>query len=183
MGKLWFTSDTHFGHANIITYSRRPYKDVAHMNEALIQNWNALVQPEDTIYHLGDFAMGPKTEHQSFFRRLHGRKVLVRGNHDQSHEKMIAMGWDEVSITREEVIEGKVVYMAHVPVGNDPYAGRFYKTEFTPDPPKYFDFWFAGHVHEKFRRRGKVVNVGVDVWGYGPVSFQQLIAADNEGLP
>ena len=58
----WFTSDLHFGHANIIEYSGRPFRDVDHMNRALIERWNALVQPADTVWVLGDVAMGRITD-------------------------------------------------------------------------------------------------------------------------
>jgi calcineurin-like phosphoesterase family protein len=176
----YYTSDTHFGHANIITYSKRPFKDVPHMTEMMIAAWNSVVQPGDMVYHLGDFAMGPKGEHAGFLKRLNGYKVLIRGNHDQSHEKMLAQGWDEVYISKEEVIDGLRVYMAHVPPrALDPYGDRFYKTEFTPEPPEH-DIWLCGHVHEKFLRRGKVINVGVDRWDFKPRTFQELLTAVDE---
>lgn len=172
----FFTSDTHFNHANIINLSKRPFKDVNHMNEVMVNNWNEVVKPEDTIIHLGDFAMGPKVQHASFLERLNGYLILVRGNHDQSHEKMMEMGWDEVMITHTTVIDGLKVYMAHVPVGNDPYSQRFYKTEFTPAPPEY-DIWLCGHVHNAFKRKDNVINVGVDVWDFRPVDFKTLLTA------
>ena len=52
----FFTSDTHFGHENIIKYCGRPFKDVEKMNERLIKNWNEVVKDTDTIFHLGDFS-------------------------------------------------------------------------------------------------------------------------------
>ena len=58
----WFTSDPHFGHANIIRFCDRPFDDVQAMNDALVHRWNAVVQPEDTVYVLGDVALGPIQE-------------------------------------------------------------------------------------------------------------------------
>lgn len=55
---VFFTSDTHFNHANIIRFCNRPFKDVSHMNEAIISNWNRVVGPEDIVFHLGDFCLG-----------------------------------------------------------------------------------------------------------------------------
>lgn len=173
----YYTSDTHFGHVNIISYCNRPFRDIHHMTEGLVRSWNEVVGPDDTVYHLGDFAMGPKTEHKKFFDRLNGYKVLIRGNHDQSVEKMSAMGWSEVHQNRLETIAGLRVYMAHVPPRTlDPYGDRFYRAEFTSEAPEH-DIWLCGHVHDKFLRRGNVINVGVDVWGFKPRTFEELLAA------
>lgn len=81
---IFFTSDTHFGHKNIIRYSDRPFRDVTHMNEMLVHNWNSVVTPADTVYHLGDVALGPIWESLEYINRLNGRKVLVTGNHDRN---------------------------------------------------------------------------------------------------
>lgn len=56
---IWFTSDHHFGHANIIKYTERPFNSVGHMNASMIGSWNGVVAPDDTVYYLGDFAMQP----------------------------------------------------------------------------------------------------------------------------
>ena len=109
--KVWFTSDTHFGHANIIKYCHRPFlqpgdlddkgqwvsKEIAkkradEMDRVMIDNWNALVAPEDFVYHLGDFAMGD----QALYRRqLNGRICFVVGNHDkQINRKLFEAVWD-----------------------------------------------------------------------------------------
>ena len=53
----FFTADTHFGHANIIKYTNRPFDSPNHMDDILIANWNAVVGPDDEVYHLGDFAL------------------------------------------------------------------------------------------------------------------------------
>ena len=83
MPKTFFTSDTHFNHANVIKYCARPFASLEAMNREMITRWNAVVGPEDTVYHLGDFAMGKSSEWPGFLRQLNGaRKILIRGNHD-----------------------------------------------------------------------------------------------------
>jgi len=80
---IFLTSDTHFGHANIIKLSNRPFRDVQHMNEMLIKNWNSVVGPEDHVYHLGDVALGTFEDSIKCLGRLNGIKHLVTGNHDR----------------------------------------------------------------------------------------------------
>ena len=58
--QIFFTADTHFGHANIIKYCHRPFATVEEMDDALVRNWNAVVSPDATVFHLGDFALDSK---------------------------------------------------------------------------------------------------------------------------
>ncbi len=82
MSNTWFTSDTHFGHTNILQFEpyHRPFETIKEMNEYLIHRWNDCVRPDDTIYHLGDFCFGK--HNLALASRLQGKKRLVLGNHD-----------------------------------------------------------------------------------------------------
>ena len=82
MNEIWFTSDTHFGHKNILIYEKeaRPFASTEEMNERIIENWNSVVGRKDTVYHLGDFAFG--RHNIAIAARLNGDKRLVLGNHD-----------------------------------------------------------------------------------------------------
>src|SRR6185503_2555547 len=83
---IWFISDTHFNHNNIIKYSNRPFFSVQEMNETMISNWNNCVAPGETIFHLGDFMCGKRGDVEgikNLVSRLNGTKVLILGNHDQ----------------------------------------------------------------------------------------------------
>jgi calcineurin-like phosphoesterase family protein len=84
MPDIWFTSDTHFSHKNIIKYSERPFKDTDEMDEVLIANWNSIVKPNDIIYHLGDLAFCGVNKTQEIVDRLNGHKYLRLGNHDKA---------------------------------------------------------------------------------------------------
>jgi calcineurin-like phosphoesterase family protein len=76
---IYVTADTHYGHTNIITHCHRPFRTVAEMGETITKNWNNIIQPTDTVYHLGDFAFRlPDT-----LPVLNGQKFLVIGNHDK----------------------------------------------------------------------------------------------------
>ena len=85
---IYFISDTHWGHANIIKYCNRPYQSVQEMDAALITNWNAVVKPEDEIYHLGDFTFyRDPVKVGGILNRLNGKKYFIWGNHDQVFKK------------------------------------------------------------------------------------------------
>ena len=75
--RVFFTSDTHFNHTNVIRFCNRPFKDVVHMNETLISNWNRVVSPEDIVFHLGGSA-----EWVNVLNRLNGKIYLISDNHD-----------------------------------------------------------------------------------------------------
>lgn len=72
----FFTSDTHFGHANIIRFCKRPFENVEEMNEALIENWNKVVSDDDTVFHLGDFAFGGSNVWKEIIPRLKGSELI-----------------------------------------------------------------------------------------------------------
>jgi calcineurin-like phosphoesterase family protein len=84
MNNIFFTSDLHFGHGNIIDFSNRPFSSVEEMNEGLIKMWNDQVRPRDEVYFLGDFSMKIRPEEvNEILQRLNGRMYVVPGNHDK----------------------------------------------------------------------------------------------------
>lgn len=167
---MFFTADTHFGHANIIRYSGRPFADAQEMNRELVRRWNAVVGPRDIIYHLGDFAMGPPSEWSKFCKKLRGHKVLVRGNHDRNADFMREIGFDAVHDNIVVEIDGVRVWMNHYPI--ESHDERDLKR---PIAPSAYDVALCGHVHRAFEVRAGVVNVGVDVWNYAPTTLPQIL--------
>lgn len=81
---VFFTSDTHFGHNNIIRYCDRPFADADEMDEALVANWNAAVKPTDTVWHLGDVALCSVSRLREILDCLNGNIHLVIGNHERA---------------------------------------------------------------------------------------------------
>jgi calcineurin-like phosphoesterase family protein len=179
-GRLWFTSDTHFGHQNIILYSQRPYTkedgnpDVRRMNEDLVARWNARVSQRDTVIHLGDVAMGPAPEQMKHVPLLNGHKVLVMGNHDRlTRTQYYRMGFEYVV----RWMKLGRLYLTHWPTvdGERNMPEQEYRDlVLAAEPPSGFDLVLHGHVHEKWLRLGKHINVGVDVRGYQPASLAEL---------
>ncbi|QIJ77510.1 metallophosphoesterase [Methylobacterium sp. NI91] len=158
----FFTADTHFGHAGILHACRRPFSSIAEHDALLVEAWNATVKPGDTVYHLGDFALGPVEAAEQIFRRLNGRKCLVAGNHDRRNRKL---GWAEVHDgIREISVEGRHVVMCHYPL-------RAWSRSFRGSLHLY------GHTHGTLPGTTQSSDVGVDVWGYRPVSLTDIIDA------
>lgn len=152
MPNTFFTSDTHFNHANVIKYCARPFASVDEMNRVMIERWNAVVKPEDTVYHLGDFALGKASEWPVFLQQLNGiRKILIIGNHDRSPRQMIEGGFHEV----HEKLEWNGWLLQHHPIATNRKL-------------------LCGHIHEKWTRIGWVINVGVDVWDFTPRTIEEL---------
>ena len=160
MAETFFTSDTHFNHFNIIRYCNRPFHSVEEMTHVLIKNWNSVVSPDDTVWHLGDFAFGPTGMQSGLFYALNGTKYLIRGNHDQNERRMLAVGFKEVYL-RYAWKDWWLVHKPHAaPLGSD--------------------LVLCGHIHDRWKRKGNRINVGVDVWDFKPRTLDELLLAPKD---
>jgi calcineurin-like phosphoesterase family protein len=198
---IYFTSDTHFNHHNIIKYchrspgengTERVFKDVGEMNEHMVEMWNYVVQPEDTVYHLGDVFFGPKHEAITLCNRLNGHKVLIKGNHDLKPKPEF---WEEAGFsetvtlghrkTHKLEVGGKVYHLSHYPYVEDlmEYDERTYLHHHAPTSDNIP--LLHGHVHDRWQTKGNMINVGVDVWNYVPVSLPaiDLLVKLSKGNP
>ena len=86
---VYFTSDTHFGHEAIIRLTKRPFSSVEEMDAVLVDGWNTTVSPEDTVYHLGDFAHRNSRSAAHYRNLLNGTIHLILGNHDENLTRKI----------------------------------------------------------------------------------------------
>lgn len=160
MNNIWFTSDTHFGHNNIIKYCLRPFANAAEMDEAMVERWNAKVKPGDRVYHLGDFAQGNIERQIKTFNKLNGQKFLIKGNHDDMkacHE----MGWVWIKEQFGLKVGKDYIWLNHYPMRswNKSYHGSWH---------------LFGHVHGQCKVYGKSFEASVDAWGYAPVNFEEV---------
>ena len=178
---IYITSDCHFSHKNIIKYepeSRGQFTDINEMNETLVANWNSVVKPEDTIYVVGDFFMGPLTSIEPILSRLHGRIILVRGNHDTE---------PRINLYRQHGIEVKDIAYIN-------YKGKFFTLcHFPYDSAEFAKMVSAnneeciflyGHIHSN-APQGFVNNtyhIGVDTNNLTPISIEQIWRASNNQL-
>ena len=134
---IFYISDTHFNHSNIIDFDGRPFSNVDEMNETLINNWNSVVKRGDQVYILGDFCWSrDENVWINILRRLNGQKFLIRGNHDPKRVPgKLAKYFAQVCDYKEIKDCGRTVVMSHYPI-------LFYKHDYRSDTVMLY-----GHVH------------------------------------
>lgn len=152
---IYFTADLHLNHAKILEYCHRPFKDIDDMNEGLIRRWNALVKPEDTVYHLGDFCMG---DPRKYYNRLNGTVYIVPGSHDKELRKL-----------DQRFILPPIHILKHDP----PIVLCHYSLRSWPRS-HYASWHLFGHHHSRLEPYGLSFDVGVDAWDYTPVSLKMV---------
>ena len=158
---VYFSSDTHFGHAQALARFRRPFASVKEMNDAMIARWNESVGADDEVWHLGDFAInlaGPALSR--IFNALAGRKHLVRGNNDGTATTALR-GWASIRDYAEIDVEGTHLVLCHYPfrTWNGMYKGALN---------------LHGHSHGQLKGLPRQIDVGVDVWDFRPVTLAQI---------
>lgn len=166
MTKNFFTADLHSGHSNIIKFCKRPFENIEHMDEMLIQNWNSVVSNNDNIYLLGDLSFRKEDYTNKFLDQLNGQKFLVKGNHDHhlksSTLKRFAWVKDYYELKIDDGDKPQKIVLFHFPIQ-------------TWNKCHYGSYHFHGHVHSsvnecKFRR----YDVGVDANNYTPIEFNDI---------
>lgn len=127
MENIYFMADTHFGHKNIIEYENRPFKTVEEMDNVLINNWNKVVKSNNKIFFLGDFSFYNKEKTIQICNKLNGRKIMIKGNHDNNSNKYyFDCGFENV-IEYPIILENFWI-LSHEPMyinSNMPYANLF----------------------------------------------------------
>lgn len=167
---IWVTSDTHFNHENIIKYSDRPFSSVKEMNEKMVENWNSVVKPGDKVYHLGDVYMGDGEGAYKILSKLHGKKRLILGNHDDAWAAPITKWFQKVCLFRAFKEFG--LMLTHVPVHPDSIirAGEGAIN-------------VHGHIHEKIVQKMKMDGMApderyrcvcVEHTNYTPINIEEL---------
>lgn len=168
--KTYVTSDIHLGHKNIMSFCpvtrARFNNDVEYMNEQIVKEWNEIVNPEDTVYILGDVAFMPATKAAVLVNRLNGTKILIEGNHDKKALKdpMFNKCFKEIHKYLEVNYDGTKVCMFHYPIAewNQMHRGSVH---------------FFGHVHggnsglEGYR----AIDVGMDSTGWVVIEMEDAI--------
>lgn len=162
------TSDTHFGHTNVIKFCDRPFRkpngdlDPDYMDTMML-NWHAEIVGDRRFFHLGDWAFRGTNFKLSIANRQTGYGVIVKGNHDPGRSNLVnQFGFKEAYLEAEGRFKetGQTFYMSHIP---------------DQERAKRYDIAFCGHVHTSFAKSGNTINVGADIWGYRPQTFRHIL--------
>lgn len=163
MSMIWFTSDWHLGHANIIQYAQRPFRDTEEMDRTILENFRARVAPHDTVYFLGDLTFNKELARQ-FLSSIPRSMAFhfIRGNHDNWMSDAFLLQFCRSVSELKTIREGPHhIVLCH-------YAMRVW-------PKSRYDAWqLYGHSHGNLPPVGKQWDVGVDSNDYQPVSLAEL---------
>ena len=198
----FFTSDTHFGHVNICRLANRPFADVEEMNRAIINNWNSVVSPTDTVFVLGDFALGKIVDTLQHGLMLNGDKILISGNHDRTFTGFGRSGdlepeeWKQQYVElagfsyhiasdwhlSEKAVPGGIIRLSHFPYDGDSHDRDRFSEARLPDVGRPL---IHGHTHGKehltvSKNGTPQFHVGQDAWDFTPVSYQTVLDSFNE---
>lgn len=155
--KVFFTSDTHFDCPSVLKYRYRPFSSVREMNEEMVRQWNLMIAPNDTVYHLGDVAVTNEAL-EEYLPRLNGNKHLIMGNHDVNKDKNILKEYFTISTVPMHIrIDDMDIWICHYPLQRH---------------EKYYTV--CGHIHDLWKTAKNMLNVSVDAWHFKPVSFIQV---------
>jgi len=190
---IWFYSDPHFGHGNVINFCNRPFKDVNEMTEKLIEKYNNKVKENDLTIWVGDcFFYLDNDERKAIMNRLNGRKVLVRGNHDLKNKQMMNIGF-EISV--DEMIysiSNERVLICHYPFRISRWLHEFYNfrskicrkfgiKKFWSNDLRFYkrrpknegQFLIHGHTHDKVKYKNNTDLLSRFLFKLGFKSFRK----------
>ena len=171
--KLFFCSDSHYGHYNICKYCHRPFQSRSDMDQTLIKNWNAVVPEDGIVIHCGDFMLPHNEdikEYNKYLNQLHGRVLLLRGNHDRASLDWVS---DKLIAVRDQamiVVDGVKIFAQHYPCAA--FNGDYHVYGHIHTLADGTCYGIDGDVTKMMRKN--TYDVGVDQNGYTPVSYWQL---------
>ena len=168
--RIFVIGDTHFGHTNILTFeaAARPFPTIQEHDEALVDRWNSVVSPQDTVWHLGDVAFGM----QNLWRvgKLLGHKKLIMGNHDRFDSNVYLKYFERLygvgSVDRK--INGKRVriVLTHIPVN--------------PNQFTRYEFNVHGHLHHNVMEDRRYINVSCEQVNLTPVLLDDVLMEHSQ---
>jgi calcineurin-like phosphoesterase family protein len=167
---IYFTSDLHLFHKKAIEFDQRPFRDVDHMHQELVDRWNSVVKVSDVVYVLGDVSFGNKVETASVLLRCNGILHLIPGNHDNLNR--LKPCFSEIHSWLINLnAAGRHFWLCHFPLDswmeNRGHSGGWINLH--------------GHTHGTSVRRKNRLDVGCMNWNYTPISIDQVLEEVKTG--
>ena len=172
---IYYTADPHFGHQAVIRFQNRPFENVQAMNDCMIENWNSRVKANDTVYIIGDmFHKCEETE--AILKKLKGKKVLVRGNHDEKwlRDENLHQYFEDITDYAEIYDLNNLIVMCHYPLLSWKKDSKSYMIYGHIHSNADMDFWPLIKVRER------MLNAGADINNFMPVTLNELIINNEE---
>lgn len=182
-GRVWFSSDAHFGHR--LVAGLRGFATCEAHDKTLIENFAAVVHPEDQVWWLGDMTISRPEPAFEALAQIPGRHHLVLGNHDKASpvfrdgfkwQRAYLEHFVSVSAYARRRIAGRTVLLSHYPYATDDgQADRGEVRYLQHRLPDCGDWLLHGHTHLGDQRvHGRQIHVGVDAWGLSPVPLDRI---------
>lgn len=184
MAKVFFTSDLHFGHENVIRFDNRPFETVEEMDAELIRRWNAKVGKGDLVYVLGDMIWKTRnSDAETLIRSLNGQIILIKGNHDRflhnAKAKNALAGvkdYDDICVKLEDDTDRRVVLCHYyIPFYN---GHRWQAVHLHGHSHNSEEYTIEESIKQKLRDDGfdtRSYNVGCMHWDYDPVTLDEIL--------
>lgn len=171
---IWFASDYHFFHTNVIKYDNRPFKDIDEMNDSLITNWNHYIDKKDVVFYLGDLSFDKSEKTEKIIKSLNGKIHFIMGNHDDDRFIKKLNRFETVSdyvnlsvVDLDNPRKKQGIMMMHFPL-------------LSWDKEHHGDWHLHGHCHQNLLRdmpeyyKRKVLDVGCNGWDYCPLHYTDI---------
>ena len=168
--RVFFSSDTHYFHHNIIKYCERPFSNSSEMNRFMMESWNSVITDEDIAFHVGDFSLSRSTspeEVAKIVRCLKGKKILIRGNHDEGYDDSFFLNAGFKVVVDSINLGG--VLLIHYPL-HEAFARKVRDSHWGD-----VSHVIHGHTHKKGPELEAHFNVAVDRHDFLPVSADEAI--------
>lgn len=161
MSRILFTADQHLFHKGAILLAKRPFDTIEKMNRHMIECWNAVVRPDDDVYHLGDISFGRAGETVGILKELYGTIYLIPGNHDRwldDYDNELAGHLNFLPALTKLKFNHTSIWLSHYPL-------RCWEGSFKGAMHLY------GHTHGTIEteRLPRSMDIGVDSVGYYPL--------------
>lgn len=170
MADIWFTSDSHFFHENIIKFTdangfliRPGFNNAAEMNDCIVTKWNECVKQGDKVWHLGDVAFKTTEkakELEKLLQSLHGHKRMLAGNHDNLKNPILHRYFDKIELWKGFAAEGFTCTHIPIPLGQ----------------LRDGTVCVHGHIHQNLMADPHYINVCVEHTNYAPIHIDELAA-------